>query len=175
VVLDRDGVVNEDSDHYIKSVEEWIPLPGSIEAIAKLKEAGYIVAVATNQSGIGRGYFSEDMLSVMHQKFRNLLAQHTDLDLDLIVYCPHKPDEGCVCRKPSPGLLDQISEQLEVDLKNSWFVGDSLKDLQVAQSRNMQPILVRTGKGGSTEAKGDLPADTLIFDDLTAVVDKLLG
>lgn len=174
VVLDRDGVINLDSDEYIKSAAEWIPLAGSIEAIAKLKEAGFLVAVATNQSGIGRGYFSEDALSEMHQKLRSLLSKHTDKDIDLIVYCPHKPDEDCECRKPRPGLLDQIGEQLAVDLEGSWFVGDSLKDLEASQSRNMQPVLVMTGKGRSTEKSGDLPQTTLKFDDLSMAVDSLL-
>jgi D-glycero-D-manno-heptose 1,7-bisphosphate phosphatase len=173
VVLDRDGVINEDSDHYIKSPDEWIPLPGSIAAIAKLKEAGYLVAIATNQSGIGRGYFSEEVLSAMHQKLRDQLAEHTDLDIDLIVYCPHKPDEGCDCRKPNPGLLDQIESLLVVDLEGQYLVGDSLKDLQVASAKKMKPILVKTGKGAETLQR-ELPADVLIQEDLSSAVDHIL-
>ena len=175
MVLDRDGVINLDSDEYIKSADEWIPLAGSIEAIAKLKEAGFLVAIATNQSGLGRSYFSEDSLSEMHQKLRDLLAKHTDRDIDLIAYCPHKPDEGCECRKPKPGLLDQIAEMLEVDLKDSWFVGDSLKDLQAGESRSMQSVLVRTGKGAATEQKGGLPPASLVFDNLAEAVEQLVG
>jgi|TARA_B110000483_G_scaffold7113_1_gene8368 D-glycero-D-manno-heptose 1,7-bisphosphate phosphatase len=174
VVLDRDGVINLDSDNYIKSADEWIPIEGSIEAIARLKEAGYLVAVATNQSGIGRGYFSEDTLAEMHQKFRDLLSKKTDMDIDLITYCPHQPDEGCDCRKPEPGLLNQISEQLGVSLENYWMVGDSLKDLQLALTHRMQPVLVRTGKGSATERDCELPAGTLVFDDLASAVEQAL-
>ena len=175
IVLDRDGVINEDSEHYIKSPQEWISLPGSIEAIARLKDAGYLVAVATNQSGIGRGLFSEDVLAEMHQKLRDEVAEHTSLNVDLIAYCPHLPDEGCDCRKPNPGLLDQVSERLGVDLEGSWMIGDSLKDLQVGRSRGMQAVLVRTGKGSITEQKGNLPEGSLIFDSLSAAVDQLLA
>lgn len=173
VVLDRDGVINLDSDNYIKSADEWIPIEGSIGAIAKLKEAGYQVAIATNQSGIGRGYFSEDALAEMHQKFRDLLSEKSDTDIDLIAYCPHKPDEGCDCRKPEPGLLNQISEQLGVSLENCWMVGDNLKDLQLALTHRMQPVLVRTGKGSSTERDCELPVGTLVFDDLASAVEQL--
>jgi D-glycero-D-manno-heptose 1,7-bisphosphate phosphatase len=174
VVLDRDGVINLDSDNYIKSADEWIPIEGSIEAIAKLKEAGYLVAIATNQSGIGRGYFSEDILAEMHQKFRDLLSEKTDMDIDLITYCPHQPGEGCDCRKPEPGLLNQISEQLGLGLENCWMVGDSLKDLQLALTHRMQPVLVRTGKGSSTEINSELPAGTVVFDDLSTAVKHML-
>lgn len=173
IVLDRDGVINIDSDAYIKNADEWLPLPGSIEAIARLKEADYRVAIATNQSGIGRGYYSEDSLTSMHQKLRALLSEHTNHEIDLIVYCPHRPDEGCSCRKPKSGLLDQIAEQLQVDLESCWMIGDSLKDLQVALTHKMRPVLVRTGKGRLTEEKGGMPENTLIFEDLSAAVVQL--
>ena len=173
VVLDRDGVINQDSDDYIKNADEWIPIPGSIEAIARLKNAGYQVAVATNQSGIGRGFYSERVLHEMHKKLHDLLATHTDGEIDLIVYCPHRPDEGCSCRKPKSGLLDQIAEQLQVDLESCWMIGDSLKDLQVALTHKMRPVLVRTGKGRLTEEKGGMPENTLIFEDLSAAVVQL--
>jgi D-glycero-D-manno-heptose 1,7-bisphosphate phosphatase len=173
VVLDRDGVINQDSDDYIKKADEWIPIPGSIEAIARLKNAGYQVAVATNQSGIGRGFYSERVLHEMHKKLHDLLATYTDGEIDLIVYCPHRPDDGCNCRKPKSGLLDQIAEQLQVDLESCWMIGDSLKDLQVALTHKMRPVLVRTGKGRLTEEKGGLPENTLIFEDLSAAVVQL--
>jgi D-glycero-D-manno-heptose 1,7-bisphosphate phosphatase len=173
VVLDRDGVINQDSDDYIKNADEWIPIPGSIEAIARLKNAGYQVAVATNQSGIGRGFYSERVLHEMHKKLHDLLATYTDGEIDLIVYCPHRPDDGCSCRKPKSGLLDQIAEQLQVDLESCWMIGDSLKDLQVALTHKMRPVLVRTGKGRLTEEKGGLPKNTLIFEDLSAAVVQL--
>lgn len=175
VVLDRDGVINQDSDDYIKNADEWLPIPGSIEAIARLKDAGYRVAIATNQSGIGRGYYSEKILAEMHQKLKGLLAEHTNGEIDLIVYCPHRPDEGCNCRKPNSGLLDQISNRLQVNLQSCWMVGDSLKDLQVALAQGMQPVLVRTGKGMSTEQRGELPKDTLIYADLSEAVNQLLA
>lgn len=174
IVLDRDGVINFDSDDYIKSADEWLPIPGSIEAIARLKEAGYRVAIATNQSGIGRGYYSEDTLTSMHQKLRALLSEHTDQEIDLIVYCPHKPDEGCDCRKPKTGLLDEIESSLELSLSGHHLVGDSLKDLEVAQAKGMNPILVRTGKGTDTENKGGLPEGTQIQESLERAVNQLL-
>ena len=174
VVLDRDGVINFDSDAYVKSADEWVPIPGSLEAIGRLKEAGYLVAVATNQSGIGRGYITLDVLSQMHNKFRSMLSDYSEKEVDLIVYCPHLPEDECDCRKPKPGLLDQISRQLDVDLESSWMIGDSLKDLQSALGRKMQPALVRTGKGGATEKEEGVPDNTLIFDDLSAAVDQLL-
>ncbi|NWA27497.1 D-glycero-beta-D-manno-heptose 1,7-bisphosphate 7-phosphatase [Pseudomonas gingeri] len=172
LILDRDGVINQDSDAYIKSVEEWIPLPGSIEAIAQLSRAGWTVAVATNQSGIARGYYDIATLEAMHERLRSLVAQQGG-SLGLVVYCPHGPDEGCACRKPKPGMLRTIAEYYGVSLARLWFVGDSLGDLEAAQAVDCQPVLVKTGKGEKTLGK-TLPVGTLVFDDLAAVAAELI-
>lgn len=173
VILDRDGVINYDSDAYIKSVEEWIPLPGSIEAIAQLSKAGWTVAIATNQSGIARGYYDIATLDAMHARLRALVAEQGG-EVGLVVYCPHGPDEGCDCRKPKPGMLKIISEHYKVPLAGIWFVGDSLGDLEAAKAVDSQPVLVKTGKGDKTQAK-NLPVGTLIFDDLAAVAAELIN
>lgn len=175
VVLDRDGVINEDSDQYVKNADEWIPLPGSIEAIARLKQLGYLVAVVTNQSGLARGYFDEFDLAAMHYKFFELLEDAGSDPIDLLLYCPHGPDEGCECRKPKPGMLDELIDQLGLEgLEGVWMVGDSLRDLQAGVQRGMQPVLVRTGKGLKTES-GQLPDNTLVFDNLKGAVDELIS
>ena len=173
LILDRDGVINYDSDAYIKSVEEWIPLPGSIEAIAQLSKAGWTVAIATNQSGIARGYYDIATLDTMHARLRTLVAEQGG-EVGLVVYCPHGPDEGCDCRKPKPGMLKIISEHYKVPLAGIWFVGDSLGDLEAAKAVDSQPVLVKTGKGEKTQAK-NLPVGTLIFDDLAAVAAELIN
>jgi len=173
LILDRDGVINYDSDAYIKSVAEWIPLPGSIEAIAQLSKAGWTVAIATNQSGIARGYYDIATLDAMHARLRMLVAAQGG-DLGLVVYCPHGPDEGCECRKPKPGMLKTIAEHYNVPLAGLWFVGDSLGDLEAAKAVDSQPVLVKTGKGEKTQAK-NLPVGTLIFDDLAAVAAELIN
>ncbi|MFA5631960.1 MAG: D-glycero-beta-D-manno-heptose 1,7-bisphosphate 7-phosphatase [Porticoccaceae bacterium] len=177
VILDRDGVINQDSDDYIKSEEEWIPLPGSIEAIARLCRAGFKVAVATNQSGLGRGYFSIADLDAMHAKLRRLVAEAGG-QIDSIHFCPHKPEDGCSCRKPKPELLDAISSELGVGLEGTPLVGDSLRDLEAGLARGCTPILVRTGKGRATEAKLAVLAPPLkyanVFDDLAAAADFLI-
>lgn len=172
LILDRDGVINHDSDAYIKSVEEWLPIPGSIEAIAQLSKAGWTVAVATNQSGIARGYYELAVLDAMHERLRELVAGQGG-DIGLIVYCPHGPDEGCDCRKPKPGMLKTIADHYGVALSGVWFVGDSLGDLEAAKAVDCQPVLVKTGKGEKTLGK-TLPVGTLIFDDLAAVAAELI-
>lgn len=172
LILDRDGVINEDSDAYIKSVAEWLPLPGAIEAIAQLSRAGWTVAVATNQSGIARGYYDLATLDAMHERLRALVAEQGG-EVGLIVYCPHGPDDACTCRKPRPGMLQTIGQHYGQALANVWFVGDSLTDLQTALAVGAQPVLVKTGKGLRTLAK-DLPTSTLIFDDLAAVASQLI-
>ncbi|MFJ5258765.1 D-glycero-beta-D-manno-heptose 1,7-bisphosphate 7-phosphatase [Pseudomonas sp. NPDC088414] len=172
LILDRDGVINYDSDAYIKSVEEWIPLPGSIEAIAQLSKAGWKVAVATNQSGIARGYYDLATLDAMHARLRTLVAEQGG-EVGLIVYCPHGPDAGCDCRKPKPGMLQTIAAHYNVALTNVWFVGDSLGDLEAAKAVDSQPVLVKTGKGEKTLGK-TLPVGTLIFDDLAAIAAELI-
>lgn len=172
LILDRDGVINYDSDAYIKSLDEWIPLPGAIEAIARLSQAGWTVAVATNQSGVARGYYDLATLEAMHARLRELVTLQGG-KLGVIVHCIHGPDEGCACRKPNPGMLEQIAAYYDVALNGIWFVGDSSGDLTAAQAVDCQPVLVKTGKGERTLAKG-LPAGTLVFDDLAAVADQLL-
>nr|WP_298136284.1 D-glycero-beta-D-manno-heptose 1,7-bisphosphate 7-phosphatase [uncultured Pseudomonas sp.] len=172
LILDRDGVVNYDSDAYIKSLDEWIPIPGSIEAIARLSKAGWTVAVATNQSGLARGYYDLPTLEAMHAKLRELVAEQGG-EVGLIVHCPHGPDDGCACRKPKPGMLEQIAAHYRVALHGVWFVGDSSGDLAAARAVDCQPVLVKTGKGERTLAKA-LPAGTLVFDDLAAVAAQLL-
>lgn len=172
LILDRDGVINQDSDAYIKSLDEWIPIPGSIEAIAQLSKAGWTVAVATNQSGIARGYYSLATLDTMHARLRELVAAQGG-EVGLIVYCPHGPDDGCDCRKPRPGMLRTIANHYAVDLAGVWFVGDSKGDLEAARAVDAQPVLVRTGKGEQTLSKG-VPEATLIFDDLASIASALI-
>jgi D-glycero-D-manno-heptose 1,7-bisphosphate phosphatase len=173
LILDRDGVINEDSDAYIKSLAEWIPIPGSIAAIARLSLAGWTVAVATNQSGLARGYYDEATLEAMHARLRQLVAEQGG-ELGLIVHCPHGPDEGCACRKPLPGLLQQIARHYDVALDGVWFVGDSPGDIAAAQAVGCQPVLVRSGKGERTLAKG-VPEGVKMFDNLAAVAAHLLA
>ena len=172
LILDRDGVINQDSDAYIKSLDEWIPIPGSIEAIAQLSKAGWTVAVATNQSGIARGYYSLATLDAMHARLRELVAAQGG-EVGLIVYCPHGPDDGCDCRKPRPGMLRTSANHYAVDLAGVWFVGDSKGDLEAARAVDAQPVLVRTGKGEQTLSKG-VPEATLIFDDLASIASALI-
>jgi len=174
VILDRDGVINYDSDEYIKTVDEWRPLPGSLEAIARLNQAGYRVAIATNQSGVARGFYDLGELEAMHDKMQALLNPLGGR-VDFIAYCPHGPDDACDCRKPLPGLLHQISEGLNVDLSGVLVVGDSLRDLESAMAVGACPVLVRTGKGERTLAKGGLPAGLKVYNDLADVVDHLLN
>ena len=152
IILDRDGVINQDSDDYVKSLDEWIPLAGSCEAIAALSKAGYTVAVATNQSGLARGYFSINDLEAMHGRM-NALVEEAGGEITTIKYCPHGPDDGCDCRKPLPGLVDQIEEELGISAEGAWFIGDSLRDLQAGLAKDCKPALVMTGKGEKTLLK----------------------
>ena len=174
LILDRDGVINEDSDAYVKSLAEWIPIPGSIEAMARLHKAGYTLAVATNQSGIGRGYYDVATLDAMHQRLRELLAEQGGT-LDYIAYCPHVNADNCQCRKPKPGLLVEIAQQVGADLTQAIVVGDSLRDWQAADAVGAAYAQVRTGKGERTLAEGKLPADIPVFDNLADYADSLLG
>jgi len=173
VILDRDGVINYDSAQFIKSPSEWKPIPGSLEAIARLTQAGYRVVVATNQSGVGRGLFDMDTLNAIHEKMHKTLNAIGGR-LDAIFYCPHPADSACDCRKPKPGMFKRISACLNVNLSGVPSVGDSLRDLQACVAMGCQPILVTTGKGEKTKADGNLPEGTLIFPDLAAVADWLL-
>ena len=173
IILDRDGVINEDSDDYIKSPEEWVPIPGSLEAIARLTRAGYRIAVATNQSGVARGLFDGDTLQRIHDKMRGAVAAAGG-EIAAIFFCPHGPDDGCACRKPQPGLLRDIAAHFHVDLSGVPAVGDSLRDIQAAQAVGAWPILVRTGKGERTVMRGEGLAGVAVYPDLAAAVDALL-
>ena len=176
IVLDRDGVINHDSENYIKSVEEFIPIDHSISAIVRLCEAGFKVVVATNQSGLARNYFDDDHLSEMHDLLCAIVEKAGGV-IDGIFYCPHHPDEGCSCRKPETGLLQQIEKEFACKLQGCYFVGDSLQDIEAARAFDCNPILVRTGKGLITEQllkelnDFSVPTD----DDLYAAVSRILG
>ena len=174
IILDRDGVINLDSDAFIKAPTEWIPIPGSLEAIARLNQADYRVVVATNQSGVARGLFTMPMLNAIHQKM-HAAAQLAGAEIDAVFFCPHAADQDCDCRKPKPGMFREISQRYGVALKNIPTVGDSLRDLQAGYLTGCTPYLVRTGKGQKTEEKGGLPPGTRIFSTLSAVVDHLLA
>ena len=165
-------MINVDSANYIKSAEEWQPLPGSIDAIAMVCKKGYQVYVATNQAGLARGLFSPLDLQQMHQKLESLV-ETAGGKIAGIFFCPHHPDDGCRCRKPNPGLLEQIAESANISLTNRPFVGDSLKDIQAAVAIGAKPVLVRTGNGRNTEAKLD-GLDVDVYDDLAAFARQLV-
>jgi len=180
IVLDRDGVINEDSGDYIRSVADWRPIPGSLEAIARLSRAGYTIAIATNQSGLGRGYFGIDELEAIHSLLQQQVEE-LDGHIEGIFYCPHLPEEGCQCRKPATGLLTAIEAELGQSPRGSFFIGDSVKDLQAAKAFGCQPMLVRTGKGNASLAalaEGSAAvaeaAAIPVYDDLAAAVQAIL-
>ena len=176
VILDRDGTINQDSDDYIKSPEEWVALPGAIDAIAKLNHAGWRVVIASNQSGLGRGLFDVATLNQMHDKMNKALA-NAGGRVDAIFYCPHTPDDHCHCRKPLPGLFEQIGERFNVDLKEVHAVGDSLRDAQAAAASGCMPHLVLTGKGeqyAGLALPDGFPSQTRVHSDLAAFADWLL-
>ena len=175
IILDRDGVINQDSDDYIKSVDEFIPLPGSVGAIAKLKNAGYKVYIATNQSGVFRGYYDVATLNAMHDKLATLLNEH-NVKIDGIEFCAHSPDNTCDCRKPKPGMYLTIAKQAGVSNHSEILVvGDSLRDIQAAQAIGAKPYLVRTGKGERTIKKNKGLEDIPIYNDLADFVNQLLN
>ena len=174
VILDRDGVINHDSVHYIKSPAEWKPLPGSLEAIARLNQAGYRVVVATNQSGVGRGLFDMDTLNAIHEKMHRAV-QGAGGRIDAIFYCPHAPDANCGCRKPKPGLFERIAACYNIDLANVYAIGDTLRDVKAAVAAGARPLLVRTGKPESQPADGEWPAEVPLYDDLSAAVDFIVS
>jgi D-glycero-D-manno-heptose 1,7-bisphosphate phosphatase len=167
VILDRDGVINADSEHYVKSPEEWHPIAGSLEAIARFTQAGFHVVVATNQSGVGRGLFDMATLNAVHDKMHKAVNQLGGR-IDAVFFCPHAQDAGCTCRKPRPGMLLEIAERFNVALAGLPAIGDSLRDLQAASAAGAMPILVLTGKGKRTQESGGLPAGTEIYQDLAA-------
>lgn len=172
IILDRDGVINRDSDQFIKSPDEWTPLPGSLEAIARLNEAGWRVVLASNQSGVGRGLFDMDTLNSINEKMVKRLAA-VGGRIDAIFFCPHAADSTCDCRKPKPGMLRQIAERFNMSLEGVPTVGDSLRDLQAGIAVGCVPYLVLTGKGERTRDDPALPEGTRVFADLAAVVDHL--
>ncbi len=176
IILDRDGTINEDSDDYIKSPKEWIPIPGSIEAIGRLTRAGYKVVVATNQSGVARGYLDMDTLNRIHIKMLDAVRDHGG-EIDAIFFCPHGPDDGCECRKPKPGLYKEVEKRLSTNLGGAFAVGDSERDIVAARAGGAIPIMVRTGKGERTLAKPDneILNGTAVFDDLASFVESLLS
>jgi len=179
VILDRDGVINRDSDEFIKSPEEWLPIKGSLEAIARLNQAGYEVVVLTNQSGIGRGLLSADMLVQIHGRMIEHLRQLGG-QIQTILFCPHHPDDDCDCRKPRSGMYQELGRRLGINFNGVYSVGDSVRDLQAAQAAGANPVLVKTGNGRKslktitqqTELELD---DTLVFDNLAGFVDALLA
>ena len=179
VILDRDGVINHDSDDYIKSPDEWQPLPGSLEAIARLCRADYTVVVATNQAGVGRGLFSLEMLIRIHRKMASSIRDKGGR-LDSVFFCPHSPAEQCGCRKPKPGMLLEISDRLGIGLSSVPVVGDSLRDLEAAEAAGAIPILIKTGRGRLTQeklSKGELShtlGQTPVYADLAAFTDAVL-
>lgn len=173
IILDRDGVINHDSEQFIKSPEEWKPIDGSLEAIARLNQWGWRVVVASNQSGIGRGLFGMDTLNAINTKMVKSLAD-VGGRLDAIFFCPHPADSTCDCRKPKSGMFLQIAERFSVDLNGVPVVGDSLRDLQAGVAVGCVPYLVLTGKGQKTRDDPDLPPNTLIYPDLATVVADLV-
>lgn len=173
IVLDRDGVINQDSAEFVKTVDEWIALPGSLDAIARLYHAGYKVVVATNQSGLGRGLFDIHALNAMHDKLQTSLRE-LGAKIDAFFICPHHPDEGCNCRKPAPGMFLDIIRRYDIKPQGIMAIGDSLRDLQAAAKAGFSPCLVLTGNGQKTQAKGGLPEGTPIYASLAAYVDELL-
>ena len=173
VILDRDGVINQDSDSFVKNLDEWIPISGSIAAIAKLSRNGFTIAVASNQSGIARGLISETTLQQIHDRLEQLVRDAGG-EITRIIYCPHGPNDHCDCRKPKPGMFKQLINELGIP-QQCWIIGDSLRDLQAGIAIGCKPLLVTTGNGNKTKSDPDLPEDTLMFADLAAAADWLIS
>jgi len=175
IVLDRDGVINHDSDQYIKNADQWHPIEGSIEAIAKLSKAGFKIVIATNQSGLARELFNEFDLTQIHKKLCHMVEDKGGV-IEGIFYCPHLPEDNCDCRKPKIGLLKQIEAEFQCSLSDCYFIGDSLKDIQAAKKAGCIPILVKTGNGESTLEKSTYAelADVAVFKDLAVAADIVL-
>ncbi|MDD3265555.1 MAG: D-glycero-beta-D-manno-heptose 1,7-bisphosphate 7-phosphatase [Burkholderiales bacterium] len=174
IILDRDGVINQDSDKYVKSTDEFHIIPGSVDAIANLSQAGFKVIVCTNQSGLGRGLFSMEELNEMHEKMHQSVEQAGGA-IDAIIFCPHTPDDKCECRKPKPGMILDICERFHVEkVSKVAMIGDSLRDLEAIYAAGGIPILVKTGNGKKTLAKETLPEGTMIFDDLLAASEYVI-
>jgi D-glycero-D-manno-heptose 1,7-bisphosphate phosphatase len=173
VILDRDGVINFDSDAYIKAPEEWKPIPGSLDAIARLTQAGYHVVVATNQSGVGRGLFEMATLNAIHDKMHRAVGLAGGR-IDAVFFCPHAPDAGCGCRKPKAGLYEEIGRRFNTSLKDIPCIGDSQHDLEAATSAGAQPVLVLTGNGEKTRRAGKMPPGTRVHKNLAEAVKSLV-
>jgi D-glycero-D-manno-heptose 1,7-bisphosphate phosphatase len=174
IILDRDGVINHDSDSYIKSRDEWHVIEGAPEAIARLNQAGYICVVATNQSGIGRGLYTMETFMQINRKMHKVMAA-ANAHIEFVLFCPHTPDDNCDCRKPKAGMLDEAVKRLRVDPETVCFVGDALRDVQAARRAKMLPILVKTGKGEKTISTKHVDLDDVaVYDSLADFVDKLL-
>ena len=173
VIVDRDGVINEDSGEFIKSVAEWRPIDGSLDAIAALHRAGFVVAVVTNQSGVGRGLYDEATLGLIHEHMRESVRAAGG-ELSGVFYCPHLPDAGCECRKPRPGMFRALERELGMSVTGAPYIGDRLSDVEAAEAVGARPMLVRTGTGAATEA---LLAGRAVpvFDDLAAAAKALLA
>lgn len=185
VILDRDGVINEDRDDYVKSADEYIPITGSIDAIVRLNKAGYTVVIATNQAGLAKGKFELEDLESMHEKLTHLVEDNGG-EIGAIFYCPHHPDDNCKCRKPKPGMLDAIEAEFNTSVEGCYFIGDSLRDLQAALKKGCKPALVRTGNGVRTLAQLEVPAFQVepplvtpeqiqVFDNLAAAADFIIA
>lgn len=174
-ILDRDGVINEDSPDFVKTPEQWVPIPGSLEAIARLCRAEYRVVIVTNQSGVGRGLFTLDMMNKINMRMFELINQKGG-EIDAVLFCPHTPDAGCECRKPKPGMFNELARRLKVNLTGIPAVGDSIRDLEAAVAAGVEPVLVRTGQGEHTlEAIRRDGSERLkqvpVYDNLAAFVD----
>ena len=167
VILDRDGTINHDSDQYIKSPAEWRPIEGSLEAIARLTQAGYRIVIATNQSGIARGLFDTTTLIAIHDTLQRAAAQLGGR-IDAFFFCPHAESAACECRKPKPGMLLEIAKRFNVSLDRVYMVGDARRDLEAAAAAGAKPVLVLTGNGRKTRETGGLPQGTAIYPDLAA-------
>ena len=174
IILDRDGVINHESAEYIKSPEEWIPIPGSLQAIASLNKAGFHVFVATNQSGVARGFYDLAMLDCIHEKLVSELASYGGV-IDEIFFCPHHPDDRCACRKPEPGLIHRIQEKYNVPLSETYFVGDSAVDMLAARRAGCRPLLVLSGNGSKTLKMHPEFLSIPRFVDLSEVANALLS
>ncbi len=173
IILDRDGVINEDSDEFIKSPSEWQPIRGSLEAIARLHRAGWHVVVATNQSGIARKLFDLDTLARIHETMLHRVIECGGI-IEAVFFCPHGPDDGCNCRKPRPGMFIDIANRLRTDLQDVPAIGDSLRDIEAARAAGATPILVKTGKGFGTVSSPDMDPGIAVYDDLYSAVEHLL-
>ncbi len=174
IILDHNGVINQSSETFIKTPDEWQPLPGSMEAIARLTHSGYRIVTATNQSGIGRGLLDMVTFNAINDKMYKSVAQAGGR-IDSIFFCPHTGTDKCNCRKPKTGMFEEIMQRYGTDLKNVPAIGDALRDLQAAEAVGALPILLLTGKGTITHEQNELPPRTLVFDDLSAAVNAIVG